>query len=46
MGHGEETNRVKFMTGGYAGRNENEPSQASLHSFAVISLPELVKSET
>jgi len=43
---GEETSRVKFITSDYVSRNANEPSQASLHKFAVVSLPKMVKPET
>lgn len=45
MRYRAETNCAKFMSSDHVGRNENEPSQASLVEFAVINLPELVKSD-
>jgi len=41
-----ETKRSKFIASDYVGRNANEPSQASLHNYAVVNLPEVVKPDT
>lgn len=45
MRYVKETTHAEFMVSDQVGRNENEPSQASLVEFAVINLPELVKSD-
>ena len=42
----EETKRAKFLVSGYATRNANEPSKASLVEFAVVNLPEMAKPAT
>ncbi len=34
------------MMSDYVSRNANEPSKASLHNFAVVNLPKVVKPET
>jgi hypothetical protein len=34
------------MMSDYVSRNENEPSKASLHNFAVVNLPDMAKPET